>query len=115
MAGVIRNMAAIGALEASGGGGGGGGVGLTITDCPKNEFAEPYITLNDVLSAMGNGILVLRSDSFPMPGYDHEYADVMMFTHVVWNGVDNRYEISMNFSDTPLYYAENLTDYIDFI
>lgn len=44
MAGVIRNMAAIGALEAAGGGGGGGGGDENIISKPAKWYLDQYHT-----------------------------------------------------------------------
>ena len=79
MAGVIRNMAAIGALEASGGGGGGGDIiSVTVDDSGAN------ITARELITAMSAGTPVFYIDS-----EEGVYGGLFLFSY--WRYADDVY------------------------
>ena len=120
MAGVIRNMAAIGAVESSGGGGGGGGES-DIFKLTWNYGAVPATneTAEDVVNAMAAGKLVI--DTFNPQYYDPDFPQQLMHTGIIstwwYDAYDEDYEYLFytDFADCngePKYHAATLADHL---
>lgn len=76
MAGVIRNMAAIGALEASGGGGGGGGGGVFIAHFTINDTTATLDkTYAELLAASENNAVIAINNA----DYDPDYVRTLYY------------------------------------
>lgn len=99
MAGLIRNMSAIGALEASGGGGGGGGGDILYIAASSTTYDPDlgsYYTVNDktyrdVVTALKAGkVIQLYGGPVEIDEWNHVYQTFMIsvLNEFVDNGVD---------------------------